>query len=122
LEYCSDANFNAEFISSLNENEREKALRQLRKDNFKRILNAIQLPDTNSIGLEVGCGYGWFLESCKEKGINCDGIEPEIRFNSIYQANGFKVRNGFYPAIVNENEQYDFIAFNDVLEHIPALE
>src|SRR5690606_19464234 len=52
----------------------------------------------------------------------CEGLEPETRFNAYYLYNDVLVRNGVYPDIVNENEQYDLIAFNDVLEHIPDLE
>ena len=97
-------------------------MRQLRKENFNKILKAVKFLDTNAIGLEIGCGYGWFLESCMEQNLNCEGIEPETRFNDFYQLHGFKVRNGFYPDVINKSEQYDFVAFNDVLEHIPEIE
>jgi 2-polyprenyl-3-methyl-5-hydroxy-6-metoxy-1,4-benzoquinol methylase len=122
LELCHDAVFNTNFNSSLNEKEREKALKQLRKENFQQIAKSINRLLPNAKGLEVGCGYGWFLETCKEYGIQCDGIEPEPRFNNKYLKGGFHVRNGFYPDIINETEQYDFVIFNDVLEHIPGIE
>ena len=122
LQLCNDASFDASFHSSLNETEREKALKDLRKENFKQIVTSIQQLNSNAKGIEIGCGYGWFLETCKEHNIQCDGVEPETRFNELYRAGGFHVRNGFYPDIITVTEKYDFIIFNDVLEHIPDID
>jgi 2-polyprenyl-3-methyl-5-hydroxy-6-metoxy-1,4-benzoquinol methylase len=71
--------------------------------------------------LEVGCSYGWFLDLCTKNKINCIGIEPETRFNDYYIEKGHQVINGFYPAALDEKEKFDFIIFNDVLEHIPDI-
>ena len=122
LELCRDAIFDKSFTSSLDEKEREKALKALRKENFEQIVAHIEKLNPKAKGLEIGCGYGWFLETCKEHSIQCDGIEPETRFNNLYSAGNFYVRNGFYPDIIDVSEKYDFIIFNDVLEHIPNLE
>lgn len=122
LQICKDATFDSSFISSLDEKEREQALKGLRKENFVQIIASIKKIKPKGIGLEIGSSYGWFLECCKENGITCEGIEPETRFNDLYRINGFKVRNGFYPDIINETEKYDFISFNDVLEHIPDID
>lgn len=122
LQLCNDASFDASFISSLNEKEREKALKGLRKENFRQILASIIRLNPNAKGLEIGCGYGWFLETCKEHTIRCDGVEPETRFNELYRVGGFHVLNGFYPDIITGTEKYDFIIFNDVLEHIPDID
>lgn len=85
LEFCPDAAFNASFNSSLDENEREKALRQLRKENFDKILKSVKGIGSTGTGLEIGCGYGWFLESCMHHNVPCEGIEPETRFNDFYR-------------------------------------
>lgn len=123
LEFCPDASFNHDFVSDLDEQRRKKALKNLRIENFSRIIAAMKplLPKIHS-GLEVGCGYGWFLESCKENNIYCSGIEPETQFNTIYNKGGFSVRNGFFPQILGEDEHFDFVIFNDVLEHIHDLQ
>lgn len=122
FQFCPDASFDKSFKSDLNEETREKALKQVRKDNFQKIIASIKINGANNPhGLEVGCGYGWFLESCKENSLTCEGIEPETRFNEAYVRNGFKVINGFYPDELTGNKMYDFIVFNDVLEHIPDV-
>lgn len=123
LQVAEGAFFNNSFASSLNEEAREHALKNLRINNFEQILSFIkQFFKNNKIeGLEVGCSYGWFLDLCKKNQIKCLGIEPEIKFNDIYINNGHRVINGFYPDVLENGEIFDFIIFNDVLEHIPDI-
>ena len=123
FQFCPDAKFNKSLESDLNEDTRERALLNLRKENFQRIINSLKQhkKNTNIQGLEVGPGYGWFLEVCKDHQIDCEGIEPETRFNERYKQEGLKVFNGFFPHDLPQNAEYDFIAYNDVLEHLPDL-
>jgi 2-polyprenyl-3-methyl-5-hydroxy-6-metoxy-1,4-benzoquinol methylase len=122
FQFCPDATFDKSFKSDLNEETREKALKQVRKENFQKIVASIkEYGNLNPKGLEVGCGYGWFLETCKENALDCEGIEPETRFNEAYKNNGFNVINGFYPGDLAGNIKYDFIIFNDVFEHLPDV-
>jgi len=122
FQFCPDATFNKSFVSDLNETTREKALINLRKENFHRILTSIkQHSQLHQHGLEVGPGYGWFLEVCKNNDIRCEGIEPETRFNDRYQKEGLSVDNGFFPQDISSSKKYDFIAYNDVIEHLPEL-
>ncbi len=123
FEFCPDAIFIESMDSSLDEEAREKALSNLRKENFRTILAALKNEiRPNHAGLEIGPGYGWFLEICKEHQIQCEGIEPETRFNEKYRTKGLNVRNGFYPDAIPANSRYDFIIYNDVLEHLPDLD
>ena len=120
--FCPDAKFDKSFISDLNEESREKSLKQLRKENFQKIVLSIKKHISHhTIGLEVGCGYGWFLETCIENNLKCDGIEPETRFNKYYKSIGLNIKNDFYPLELSQNIKYDFIVFNDVIEHIPNI-
>lgn len=97
FQFCPDATFNKSLVSDLNEETREKALINLRKENFQHIIASIKKnKEIKSKGLEVGPGYGWFLEVCRDHGISCLGIEPETRFNEHYQKEGLQVKNGFF--------------------------
>jgi len=121
LLYAPDATLNDSFSSSLDEENRSKALYKVRKENFEKISLSLKKHQPKSEGLEVGCGYGWFLEICKENNIVCEGIEPETIFNEIYRSKNLKVINGFYPDSVPSDKKYDFVAFNDSIEHIPNI-
>ncbi len=123
LEMAKDIHFDTGFSSALNEDVREDALKNLRLHNFGKIIPFIKqhFAHHKPKGIEIGCGYGWFLAASKQQDLHCVGIEPETRFNAIYQKNGDEVRNGFYPEILAPTEKYDFIIFNDVLEHIPDV-
>lgn len=121
LLFAPDAKLNESFNSCLDEENRVKALYKVRKDNFNKIILSIKKHLPKPQGLEVGCGYGWFLEICKENNIDCEGIEPETIFNEIYRSKNLKVINGFYPDSVPSDKKYDFVAFNDSIEHIPNI-
>ena len=123
FQFCKDATFDKSTHSSLDEESRSKALKGLRNENFLKIIDSINKYKTSHfIGLEVGSGHGWFFEMCKNSDIECLGIEPETRFNEQYKKRGLHVINGFYPDVVQADTAYNFLAFNDVIEHLPAIE
>lgn len=124
LKLAPSASFNHSFESDLNENERVVGLKKLRYSNFEKIVQRISnyFINKNISGLEVGSAYGWFLDVCRKKGIQCIGIEPEEKFHPLYKQEDYKVQKGFYPDVLsNRNERFDFIIFNDVFEHIPDI-
>lgn len=123
LQIAKNATFEHSLESNLNEFEREIALKNLRNTNFKKIVSYLQsfFKENLTCGLEIGSGNGWFLDICKEYNIKCIGIEPEKRFNPYFEKSSHTVFNGFYPDIINDIEKYDFIIYNDVLEHIPDI-
>src|SRR5664279_942425 len=73
LQIAEDAGFNYSLASSLNEKVREAALKEIRNNNFTRIIEYIltYFPNKQIDGLEVGCSYGWFLDLCTKNKINC---------------------------------------------------
>ncbi|QKJ29542.1 class I SAM-dependent methyltransferase [Mucilaginibacter mali] len=123
--YISDASFDHSFVSDMDNDMRAVGLEKLRITNFKFIADKIKQVFGTGIknvkGLEIGCGNGWWLKTCREEGINCSGIEPERAFSPIYEANEYDVAYGFYPATKSDT-QYDFIIMNDVFEHIPDVD
>ena len=57
FQFCPDATFNKSMVSDLNEETREKALINLRKENFQHIIASIKKnKEIKSKGLEVGPG------------------------------------------------------------------
>ncbi len=97
------------------------ALRALRNDNFDKIIRKLNeyLPG-DARGLEVGCGYGWFMERVAGQGCHCLGIEPEKKMCDICRSKGLNVINGYFPQDL-PTERFDFVVFNDVFEHLPDI-
>lgn len=120
LYFCKDVKFNKNFESSLDENSRIEALKNLRFNNYKKIITNIKKFNLK-IGLEIGSSYGWFLDTVKENNIECIGIEPEVTSYKLSIEKKHTVINGFYPD-ESLKKQFDFIIFNDVFEHIPNLD
>lgn len=106
----------------IDEEVREKGLRSLRIENFNKLLQSISntLP-THSRLLDVGCAHGWFLDAAQKRGFQVLGIEPDLSVFKVAAQRGLPIRQGFFPDVLEENEQFDAIFFNDVFEHIPDL-
>ena len=112
-------------IQSIDETARENALRAIREHNFNLLLN--WLKESTSITnnkrprlLDVGSAHGWFLEKVKDD-FDGTGIEPDETMATFAIAKGLNVRKGYFPAVLKENEKFDVVIFNDVLEHIPNV-
>ena len=71
--------------------------------------------------LDVGSGYGWFLDEAARLGIDAVGAEPDEAVAAISLARGVDVRVGYFPDAVRPGERFDLVTFNDVLEHVPDV-
>jgi SAM-dependent methyltransferase len=99
-----------------------EGLEDLRCANFELMLDRIEKGRSLS-GLrllEVGSAKGWFLEAATRRGMVARGLEPEEANVRIARTNGLSVESGFFPADLQDRGPYDFIAFNDVFEHLPS--
>lgn len=105
----------------LSEGDRESGLNSIRIENGNRILDALARETTGRKLLDVGSGPGFFLTLATERLFDAVGLEPDHAIASICQASGQRVREGFFPEALSENEVFDLITLNDVLEHIPDL-
>jgi SAM-dependent methyltransferase len=108
-------------LNQIDEEAREIGLRDLRQENFGRILDllASQRSLAGSRLLDVGSGHGWFLDVANRAGASASGIEPDAQMVEVARARGLDVRAGFFPQDLPATDRFDIIAFNDVLEHIP---
>jgi SAM-dependent methyltransferase len=111
----------------LDEVAREDALETLRRSNFQRLMAIINRLTSKTPArqrplclLDVGCAHGWFLEQARGN-YDASGIEPDRDVAKAAVARGLHVREGFFPDVLDTEERYDVIVFNDVLEHIPDI-
>ena len=107
------------FSSKLDEKSRRDALCGVREQEFEQVNRLLaRFVQKGSRGLEVGCAYGWYLESVGDK-YQMEGIEPEASVAEQARRNGHKVHIGFFPDGMPVHAMgYDFIVFNNVWEHI----
>lgn len=113
-------------VIDLDEAAREQALSTLRKRNFADV--AVEVADlvwadrsvTRPRLLDVGCAHGWFMQACEER-FDVSGIEPDEAVAIEASKRVDSIRKGFFPDVLDNNEMFDVIVFNDVLEHIPAI-
>lgn len=105
---------------------REEGLGPLRQRNFQTLVSdltqRVKAADGNRPRmLDVGCAHGWFLDAAQPQ-FDVSGIEPDARIAAIAVEKGFAVRKGFFPDVLESDERFDVIVFNDVLEHIPDID
>jgi SAM-dependent methyltransferase len=96
-------------------------LEQLRRENFRRVLDRIGalVPLSGARLLDIGSAHGWFLEEAAARGARATGVEPDEDVAAGPLGKGLDVRPGYFPDVVWESETFDVVTFNDVLEHIP---
>ena len=103
----------------IDESSRELGLKELRKGNFKKLLQVIanHEPPGRRL-LDVGCGHGWFVELAGNH-FSVLGLEPDA---TVASSAGAAVRRGYFPDALEAAERFDVIVFNDVIEHIPDID
>lgn len=110
--------------SALNEAHRRAALAGLRNANSQTILRVLgrHAPLVGARLCDIGCAYGWFLKAAQDCGIEAMGIEPEAPVADEARREGLHVRSGFFPDCLTDEEQFEIITFNDVLEHLSEID
>jgi SAM-dependent methyltransferase len=107
---------------SLDEDLRETGLAAVREYNNAAIVDRLRQLGAPSGGrlLDVGSAHGWFLSAARSGGFAAEGIEPDEAVAKMAADRG-PVRVGFFPDLLDPDERFDVITFNDVLEHIPDV-
>ena len=87
-----------------------------------KLVNRIQ-GSTGSL-LDIGCGTGDFLNTCKEGGWQVCGIEPNGKARSL-AAQKLGKKDGLYSSLdeltQSQSQRFDIISLWHVLEHVPDL-
>lgn len=106
----------------VNEADREIALKSVRAENFRVIVERITRLVSSSANrlLDVGSAHGWFLEEASKR-FNVVGVEPDEVVAQRALERGLPVRLGYFPDALMYDERFDVIVFNDVIEHIPDI-
>lgn len=106
----------------LDEDLRAEGLESARTTNNARLLHAVRaLTPGGARLLDVGSGPGFLLGDAAALGFAAEGIEPDANTVGAARARGTSVRHGYFPDVLDRDERFDVIVFNDVLEHIPDL-
>lgn len=110
---------NSDAHAGLDEDLRETGLADLRRHNnavvVERLLSHGLTPGERL--LDVGSAHGWFVEAAVARGVRAEGIEPDEAVAA--RADGSPVRVGFFPDVLDADERFAAITYNDVLEHFP---
>ena len=99
-------------------------LDDVRSRNFAVIMDAVSSRSRTRGGslLEVGCGPGMFLAHAQAAGFRVTGIEPYEVMARRGINQGLDIRIGLFPSCMAEDERFDVVVFNDVLEHLPMID
>lgn len=78
------------------------------------------VPRSASSVLEVGCGAGAFLRilAAGRPDLRVKGIEPNPEASEAGRRDGLDIVTGMFPAVLDDDNLFDCIVFNDVLEHM----
>jgi ubiquinone/menaquinone biosynthesis C-methylase UbiE len=94
--------------------------RKLMIDVFERSLSVIKRESICSGRklLDVGCGYGFFLEEANREGWSIQGVEPCEHAHRYSQKNGLKVDLGDLFQQRYQDNSFDVVTMFYVLEHV----
>lgn len=67
--------------------------------------------------LDIGCGFGQSLGYHKERGCDVYGVEADSNILKIIEKYGFNVKIGLFDASDYEDNFFDYVTMDQVLEH-----
>ncbi len=112
-EYISHSNTNKGFINGCYQAVRKYTL-------IKKLRLISKFYRTGNL-LDIGCGTGEFLDTCKQASWNVIGIEPDENARKMAKEN-FSLDVRAEEELANlKDESFDIITMWHVLEHVPNL-
>lgn len=94
---------------------------KLIRSRSKLIINKLRKLHPKGLDLiDIGCGYGFFLDEAKKKNLSVFGIEPAIKsFNYVKETLKLNVANtNLKKFLKNNQKKYDFVIYSHVIEHV----
>jgi 2-polyprenyl-3-methyl-5-hydroxy-6-metoxy-1,4-benzoquinol methylase len=122
---CKDTGYRFYFPFSLA--GKSKLYKELQKQNDYYKVNlehqvAEVFFNTNNLVLEIGCGYGIFLQKLQQRGISCIGLEFNEDAVQAGRNRGINILNqDVREHAKNNHETYDIVCYFQVLEHITQV-
>jgi 2-polyprenyl-3-methyl-5-hydroxy-6-metoxy-1,4-benzoquinol methylase len=92
----------------------------VRKITLKNKLSLVNSLTRGRTILDIGCGTGYFLKTCKENGWQIDGMEPDQNARKMAEKlNKHELYSDLFS--IQQNHQYDIVTLWHVLEHMYKL-
>jgi 2-polyprenyl-3-methyl-5-hydroxy-6-metoxy-1,4-benzoquinol methylase len=85
---------------------------------YERVLPGLERFRKTGRLLEVGCSYGYFLETARRAGWHVEGVEVSGHACQVARSKGFQIHQGELPSFSLDLGSYDVIAMWDVIEHL----
>ena len=89
-----------------------------RKRYFNQVIKRCSIRKGEKL-LDYGCGPGDMLSICSLYSIQAYGVDNELRSIELAQAKGLNVTLGDYNSLPFEQDFFDVIFMQSVLEHLP---
>jgi len=92
----------------------------VRNITLKKKLNLVNSLSPKGNLLDVGCGTGYFLKTCKDDGWKIDGTEPDDHARKLAEQN---TQQTLYSSVLQleKIKQYNVVSMWHVLEHVHKL-
>lgn len=98
--------------------DRTRYFSSITKKRYEKLLESFEpYRKTNKL-LDVGCGYGFFLEVAKEKGWEVHGIEISKKASDECREKGINMFHGSLANSDFDSELFDVIISIEVIEHL----
>jgi SAM-dependent methyltransferase len=101
------------------ENKDESTWARLMMPNFREIASRLNdiFPGKGKL-MDIGCGYGHFIELMQERGWTVSGVEPSVNTSGYARSKGLDVRRATIEDVSFPEDFFEVVTAFYVLEHL----